>query len=172
MRGMRHVYLLRHAKSSGKQRGLSDHDRPLTRRGRGAATAITRHLREQGIGPELVLCSTARRARETLERIEPVLARRTAQEESELYGASAGALLERLRLVPDAVGSVLLIGHNPGLQQLALVLAQPTPELRELKAKYPTAALAILAFDRPNWSELDQRTTELLSFVRPRDLED
>jgi phosphohistidine phosphatase len=155
MRGMRHVYLLRHAKSSGKQRGLSDHDRPLTRRGRGAATAIARHLREQGIGPELVLCSTARRARETLERIEPVLARRTAQEESELYGASAGALLERLRLVPDAVGSVRLIGHNPGLQQLALVL--PTDaRMRELEAKYPTAALAILAFDRPNWSELDQ----------------
>jgi len=171
MHGMRHVYLLRHAKSSWKQRGLSDHDRPLTRRGRGAATAIARHLREQGIEPELVLCSTARRARETLERIEPVLGR-AAQEEPELYGASAGALLERLRLVPDAVGSVLLIGHNPGLQQLAVVLAQPTPELRELEAKYPTAALAILAFDRPNWSELDQGTTELVSFVRPRDLGD
>ena len=154
-----------------KQRGLSDHDRPLTRRGRGAATAIARHLREQGIGPELVLCSTARRARETLERIEPVLARRTAQEESELTvraraRCSSGCVWYRTR------SARLLIGHNPGLQQLALVLPQQTPELRELEAKYPTAALAILAFDRPNWSELDRGTTELVSFVRPRDLGD
>src|SRR5687768_4960118 len=73
MRTMKHLYLLRHAKSSWKQRGLPDHDRPLAGRGRHAATAIADHMRDQGIEPELVLCSTARRARETLERIEPVL---------------------------------------------------------------------------------------------------
>jgi phosphohistidine phosphatase len=169
---VKHLYLLRHAKSSWKQRGLSDHDRPLSRRGRRATTAITRHMREQGIEPELVLCSTARRAHETLERIDPVVAGRAVQVESELYGASASALLERLRLVPDAVGSVMLIGHNPGLQRLALELSQSAPEARELEAKYPTAALAILAFDRPSWGELDRGTAELVSFVRPRDLEE
>ena len=168
---MKHLYLLRHAKSSWKQGDLSDHDRPLARRGRRATTAIARHLREQGIVPELILCSTARRARETLERIEPVLAGRAVRVESELYGASAGTLLERLHLVPDAVGSVMLIGHNPGLQRLALELAQPAPEMRELEAKYPTAGLAILAFDRPSWDELDRGTAELVAFVRPRDLD-
>jgi phosphohistidine phosphatase len=168
---MKQLYLLRHAKSSWKQRGPSDHDRPLARRGRHATTAIARHLREHGIEPELVLCSTARRAHETLERIEPVLATRAVRVESELYGASASALLDRLRLVPDAVGSVMLIGHNPGLQRLALELTRPAPAVRELESKYPTAGLAILAFDRPSWAELDRATAELVSFVRPRDLE-
>lgn len=91
----------------------------------------------------------AARARDALERIEPELATPAVQVESELYGASASALLDRLRSVPDAVGSVMLIGHNPGLQRLALELIQPAPAVRELEAKYPTAGLAILAFDRP-----------------------
>src|SRR4051794_26437716 len=124
---MKRLYLLRHAKSSWKDPGLADHDRPLAGRGRRAAKAVARHLREQGIDPELVLCSTARRARETLERLEPALGRGAVRVEPVLYGADAGALLEHLRGVSDAVGSVLVIGHNPGLQRLALGLARPAP---------------------------------------------
>jgi phosphohistidine phosphatase len=168
---MKQLYLLRHAKSSWKDSSLPDHDRPLTGRGRRAAKTIARHLREQGIEPELVLCSTARRARETLDRIEPALGTPAVRVEDDLYAASAGALLERLRSIPDTVESVMLIGHNPGLQDLALDLARPSPAARELATKYPTGALATLAFQASSWQELDRDTAELVALVRPRDLE-
>jgi len=167
---MKRLYLLRHAKSSWKDTSLADYDRPLAGRGRRAAKAIAGHLREQGIEPELVLCSTARRARETLERIEPARATSAVRLEDDLYAASAGALLERLRSVPDTVESVMLIGHNPGLQQLALDLARPSPTVRELATKYPTAALATLTFPVSSWRELDRDTAELVALVRPREL--
>jgi phosphohistidine phosphatase len=168
---MKQLYLLRHAKSSWKDTSLPDHDRPLTGRGRRASKAIARHLREQGIEPELVLCSAARRARETLDRIEPALATSTVRVEDDLYAATARALLERLRTVRDTVESVMLIGHNPGLQDLALDLAHPSPTARELATKYPTGALATLAFQASSWQELDRDTAELVALVRPRDLE-
>jgi phosphohistidine phosphatase len=168
--GGRVVYLLRHAKSSWKT-GARDHERPLAGRGRRAAKAIAAHLREQGIEPELVLCSTARRARETLERIEPALGAPTVLIERELYGAGSGALLERLRGVPDEVRSVMLIGHNPGLQLLALELARPAAAVAELEAKFPTAALATLAFSGAGWQGLEPGTADLAGLVRPRDLE-
>lgn len=167
---MRTVYLLRHAKSSWKS-GLPDHERPLAPRGRRAGKAICLQLQKQGIEPEQVLCSTARRTRETLELIEPALGTADVQIEPELYGASRDELLDRLRSVPDGVGSVMLIGHNPGLQLLALDLARPAPELRELEAKYPTAALATLAFPGSSWHELASGGAELVGLVRPRDLE-
>jgi phosphohistidine phosphatase len=163
----RRLYLLRHAKSSWKDPALADHDRPLAPRGRRAAKGIGRHLRDQGIEPALVLCSSATRARQTLERIDL----RDARIESELYGADAGALLARLHEVPASVSSVMLIGHNPGLQELALLLARPGPAVRELEAKFPTAALATLAVRGPGWSTLDRGTAELIDLVRPRDLE-
>jgi phosphohistidine phosphatase len=167
---MKRLYLLRHAKSSWKDPSLPDHDRPLAGRGRRAAKAIARHLREQRIAPELVLCSTARRARETLERIESALGTSVVCVEGDLYAASAPELLERLRSVPDAVGSVMLIGHNPGLQELALDLARPAPTVRELATNYPTAALATLALPASSWQELDRDTAELVALVRPREL--
>jgi phosphohistidine phosphatase len=162
---MKRVYLLRHAKSSWKHAGLADHDRPLAGRGRRAAKAIGKHMRAERIDPELVLCSTATRARETLERIEPALGRRSVLVERELYGASGDELLARLRRVPKDVGSVLVIGHNPGMHELALELAGQVPDLA---GKFPTAALASLAFDS-SWSDLAE--AELVGFTRPRDLE-
>lgn len=167
---MKQLYLLRHAKSSWKDTSLPDHDRPLTGRGRRASKTIARHLREQAIEPELVLCSTARRARETLDRIEPALGTSTVHVEDDLYAASAGALLERLRSVPDTVESVMLIGHNPGLQELALEVAHPSPTARELATKYPTAALATLEFSASGWRQLNAAAAELVALVRPRDL--
>jgi phosphohistidine phosphatase len=168
---MKRLYLLRHAKSSWKDTSLADHDRSLAGRGRRAAKTIARHVREQGIEPELVLCSLARRARETLDRIEPALGTPTIRVEGDLYAASGPALLDRLRDVPHTVESVMLIGHNPGLQDLALDLARPSPTADELAAKYPTAALATLELSAPSWRELDHGTAELIALVRPRDLE-
>ena len=167
---MKRIYLLRHAKSSWKNEDLPDHDRPLAGRGRSAAKAIARHMRAKAIEPELVLCSTALRVRQTLERIEPALGRRSVRVEAALYGASARSLLERLRAVPDTVSSVMIIGHNPGLKQLALDLARPGPHVAAVRVKFPTGALATLAFDSAHWADLDAGTAELVAFVRPRDL--
>jgi phosphohistidine phosphatase len=167
---MKRLYLLRHAKSSWKESGVPDHDRPLARRGRRAAKTMAAHLREEGIAPELVLCSTARRARDTFERIEPAFGAPDVRFEPELYHASADALLDRLHEVPDAVESVMLIGHNPSLEMLALELARPGAQVRELAAKYPTAALATFAIPGASWRELGRGSAELTGFVRPRDL--
>ena len=126
---------------------------------------------ENAFTPELVLCSTARRARETWERIEPSLAGTPVHYEPELYGASATTLLERVRGVPDDVASVLLIGHNPAIELLAAELACPSPLLDDLVAKFPTGALAMLVAPTASWRGLGDDCAELVAFVRPRDLE-
>jgi phosphohistidine phosphatase len=164
----RRLYLLRHAKSSWKEPGLADHDRPLAGRGRRAAKTIRRYLKTRAIDPDLVLCSTATRARQTLEGIEPALGRGSVRVESDFYGAGSAALLARLREIPAGVRSVMVIGHNPGLQDLALLLARDGSE--ELAEKFPTAALATLAF-RGSWAALNRGEAELIEFIRPRDLD-
>jgi phosphohistidine phosphatase len=158
------LLLLRHAKSSWDDSALADHDRPLTARGRRAAKLIGAHLRRERIRVSLVLCSSARRARETLDL---VAAPGEAQIERELYGASADELLERLRRVPEEVDAVMLIGHNPAIQDLAVRLVGGGSELGE--RKFPTGALATLTFTGP-WRALQPKRAELAAFVRPRDL--
>jgi phosphohistidine phosphatase len=167
---MKRLYLLRHAKSSWKDASLSDRDRPLAARGRRAAMAMGQHLDKAGIDPELVLCSPARRARETLERICDSLRGAEVQIEPELYGSDAAQLLGRLRRVPEAVGSVLLVGHNPALQDLALDLALPGSARSEVAEKYPTGALVELEFPVETWVAVHAGGGELVGFVRPRDL--
>jgi phosphohistidine phosphatase len=159
----KHLYVLRHAKSSWDDPALSDHDRPLASRGRKAAKLLAEHLKNGTIEPELVLCSTARRAQETLERVDPMGEHVI---EPELYGAGAGDLIERLKRVPSEVRSVMLIGHNPALQKLVLALGGPNEAVQD---KFPTAALATLAFDGP-WEELQPGCATLTALVRPKDL--
>ncbi len=167
----RRLYLLRHAKSSWKDPALADHDRPLAGRGRRAAAAVADHMAERQAVPELVLCSTALRTRETYERLEAALEGAPVHYERRLYAASADDLLERLRTVPDPISSVLLIGHNPGIEELALQLARPSPDRDNLHAKFPTAALATLKLTSSRWSELELGCACLIAFVRPRDLD-
>jgi phosphohistidine phosphatase len=168
---MKRVYLLRHAKSSWKDRSLADRDRPLAGRGRRAASALADHLRAEGVRPELVLCSPARRARDTLERVEGALGDEVEVVfEEGLYGASEAALLARLRALPREVGSVLVIGHNPGLGELALALASEGADLARMREKYPTAALATIDVPADRWSALGRGGGELVAYVRPRDL--
>jgi phosphohistidine phosphatase len=120
---MKRVYLLRHAKSSWKDGSLADRERPLAGRGRRAAKAVARHLEKERLRPDLVLCSPARRTRETLERVEGGFGDRVeARLDEALYGASESKLLACLKALPREVGSVLLIGHNLGLGELALAL--------------------------------------------------
>jgi phosphohistidine phosphatase len=169
MAQVKRLFILRHAKSSWDDPGLDDHERPLAPRGQRACKVMAEHLRTNSIEPELVLCSSARRTRETLEGVAP------AGEhviESELYSASTGDLVERLRRVPADVGSVMLIGHNPSVQMLALRLAQrdgATAERTALERKFPTGALATLAFEC-GWSELGPGCARLAAFLTPKAL--
>jgi phosphohistidine phosphatase len=168
---MKRLYLLRHAKSSWKDVSLADHDRPLAPRGRRASKGMARHLRDRGIEPDLIVCSSARRARETLDRIAPALGTTAIEIEPGLYGASARGLLGRLHDVPDEIESVMLIGHNPAMEELAIDLARPSPAASELTAKFPTGALAVLTFAASTWQKLGHGTAELVELVKPRDLE-
>lgn len=165
----RSLFVLRHAKSSWDDPALADHDRPLAPRGRRAAERIAEHLSRTHVEPELVLCSTATRARLTLELVQPSLGSPTVLLEDELYGASAGELLARLRRVPEDVESVLLVGHNPGLQDLVLELASTGESLERVEAKFPTGALATLTLAEP-WSRLAARSAALAAYVVPREL--
>ncbi len=167
---MKTLYLLRHARSSWKDETLADHERPLAGRGRKAAKRMAEYMRAEGILPALVLCSSARRARETLERLLPgPNGDMEVEIEDDLYAAGAEELLARLRRVPADVPSVLLIAHNPGLEQLAASLARAGERLPDLEAKYPTGALAVLAFEG-SWDGLRPGVAELTVFVKPRDL--
>jgi phosphohistidine phosphatase len=167
--GTKRLFVLRHAKSSWDDPGLDDHDRPLAPRGRHAVAVLAEHLKAHAIEPELVLCSTSRRTRETLAGIN---APGEHLIEPELYGASTHELLARLRQVPAEVESVMVIGHNPTMQTLVLRLASGAAgaeELAHVQAKFPTGALATLTFESA-WSELGQGCARLTAFVRPRAL--
>ena len=171
---MKTILLLRHAKSTWSDTGLSDHDRPLNRRGERAAKAIADHLVQRGPRPDLILCSTATRARQTLapliERLGPP-APPLALEDG-LYLASEDRLLDRLKELADDVTTVLLVGHNDGIWQLAEALAGhgKAASLAALREKYPTGTLAVLRAPADAWRDLSAGSGELLAFVRPRDL--
>jgi phosphohistidine phosphatase len=160
------LYLLRHAKSSWDDPSLADRNRPLAPRGLRAADLMGEHLRASGIEPAVVLCSPAMRARETLSGLGMDW---EAQFEPGLYGASEGDLLARVRHLGDEVESAFLIGHNPALEELTLMLAGSGAALGKVHKKFPTCALATLAFDG-DWSSLRPHAARLTSFVRPKDL--
>jgi phosphohistidine phosphatase len=129
------------------------------------------YLRKEGISPALVLCSAARRTLETLEAVSPGLAGEPdVRVEEGLYHASEHDLLDRLRDVEHDVPSVLLIGHNPAIERLALDLARGGARLEEMARKYPTGALAVLELDG-GWRELEHGGAQLTGFVTPRELE-
>ena len=168
--GMKRLYLLRHAKSSWDDPTLADRDRPLAPRGRRAAKVMAQHLGRKGIAPELVLCSPSTRTRQTLKRLAPGPGKKAdVQIEPELYAAPARNLLEVLHKVPDQVESVMLIGHYPGIQDLALSLARPGSQISRLRRKFPTAALATLELNG-TWRELAPGSAELVSLVKPKEL--
>ena len=152
------LYVLRHAKSSWDDPALADHDRPLAPRGRRNAAALAEHVAQERIVPALILCSTALRARETLAALLPALdGESEIRLEDDLYGASAEGLLARLRTVPEAATSVLLVGHNPGLEDLVGRLAGD-----EAPERLPTAALATIESGEA-WGSLGESRSRLLS---------
>ena len=172
MASFRELYVLRHAKSSWDDPAQRDHERPLAPRGKRAVKVLAEYIERSAIRPELVLVSSSRRTRETLEGIRPS---GETQIEPALYTATVGELIERLRQLPPDVGSAMVIGHNPAMQMLVLRLAgtvAPTDEdsdLATVQRKFPTGALATLTFECA-WSELSPGSARLTALVRPKHL--
>lgn len=172
---MRQLLLLRHAKSSWDDPGLSDHARPLNARGRRAAAAVAGAMRDLGLQPDLVLVSSARRTLQTLDALRPFEDNALVEPMDALYLASASQLLDAVRKTPETVRSLLLIGHNPGLHELALTLIGEAPAGRKgspaerLAEGYPTAALAEFTLGGP-WRAAAEGGGRLVRFLSPRDL--
>jgi phosphohistidine phosphatase len=171
---MRHLFLFRHAKSSWKDDGQDDFDRPLNGRGRKAAPVTAAFLRRSGFSPDLVLCSTACRTRQTLALALPYFeGEATIRLEDRLYLASASKLLNRLRETDDRHRRVMIVAHNPGMQDLALMLAGTgsTDDMALVQSKFPTAALAQIDFASDSWADVARESGHLARFVTPRVLE-
>jgi phosphohistidine phosphatase len=178
----RTLVLLRHAKSAWPD--VPDLERPLARRGQRDAPVMGRWLRAAGYAPDQVLCSTARRARDTWQLAQTELAGTAPVSfDRGLYQASAGQLLDLIRRAPPAAGTLLVVGHDPAIPGLALALAAAAPPARagagsdaallagydRMRVKFPTAAIAIFACTG-DWDQLTSGSARLASFVTPRDL--
>jgi phosphohistidine phosphatase len=172
---MRQLLLLRHAKSSWEDANLTDHDRPLDPEGQSAAQALRAAIARLGLTPELVLVSSARRTRETLELLEPLAGSPRIHRSSDLYLASPRQILDEVVDVPANTSSILVIGHNPGLHDLAMMLAgahamsMGSQGSRRLARGFPTAALAEFSV-AGDWRTLPEGA-RLTRFLTPHDLE-
>lgn len=168
---MKTLYLLRHAKSSWKDACLDDHERPLNRRGREVAKTMAEYLRRAKVAPEIVLCSTAMRAKQTLDPIAKQIKPPKVVFERGIYEVPERKLWRYLWALPENAGSALMIGHNPGLHALALALgdAEAHKHLPPLGGKFPTGALVSFSFDGA-WKELRPHGAHLLSFTRPKEI--
>jgi len=170
---MKILTLLRHAKSTWHDPVARDFDRPLNPRGRRAARAVGREMRAQGLAFDHVAASPARRVVETLEDVSQGFGALEADLDPRLYLASVETLLEIVRATDDGFGRLLVVGHNPGLESLALRLtAERGRGLRsEVQAKFPTATLAEISLPVEHWSDVAAGAGTLVRFIRPRDLD-
>lgn len=171
---MNRLYLLRHAKSSWKDPALDDFDRSLNKRGEKACELLARHIGKTGIKPALVLCSPAKRTRQTLKAILPVWHGRVdAIYANEIYDANTETLHALLCRYAGSHDSIMLVGHNPALQELILNLCadDENNQYRRVAEKYPTGGLATLTAPHGPWSKMSGNRFTLLDFIRPRDLD-
>lgn len=166
---MRRLILLRHGKSA-RPDGTDDLERPLKKRGRKASRRMGRYLAEEGLRPDLALVSPARRTQETWSLAQGPLGEVPMRSEPRIYEASPDRLLTVIREVEPEVGALLLVGHNPGLEELLrLVVRRENPSERAI-AKYPTAGLAVIEVPATAWPELSPRSGRLDRFVTPKAL--
>ena len=172
---MKRLLLFRHAKAEPGGPELDDHDRALTPRGVSDAAAMTRTIKRKGYAPSRILCSTSMRTRQT---VEPLLREYTLPVEwlGSLYLAPAGKIIALAQDADAGDNVLMLVGHNPGLEQAASMLARDAvrPAERDfhdlLEEKFPTAALAVLDFEIDRWAKLSPASGRLIDFVRPKDL--
>ncbi len=169
---MKRLAILRHAKSDWGDAKLDDFDRPLNDRGWKAARRMGRELRDRGIEFDLVIASPAARVRETLdgltEKLKPNVEIRF---EPRMYLASGEALLEILRELPEKLQAPLLVGHNPGLQQLVLDLARAGGDRNEVAHKFPTAAFVRIELPAERWPDVVHGSGRIAALILPRELD-
>ncbi len=172
---MKTLTVLRHAKSSWDDAVARDFDRPLNARGQRAAVTVGRHMRSEGLSFDHVVASPAVRIVETVEQVEAGYGGALAPAwDRRIYLASASTLLDVIHELPEGADSALLIGHNPGLEDLVLMLVPDRAGdlLRDsVEEKFPTAALAVITFDIVDWHAVRSNGGTLVRFVRPRDLD-
>ncbi len=168
---MKTVTLFRHAKSGEKDNtNIDDFDRPLNNRGLQAAPKMGTAMRERGIRPDLILCSPSVRTRQTLTLATPLAwdVSPPVRYEQALYETDATTLLDYIREAADDVANLMLVGHNPGLQDLAVELAPAhSPLRRDLEAKFPTASIAVFDCDVKLWQDVCPECGTLRLFVTP-----
>ncbi len=169
---MKRILLLRHAKSDWKDYTLADFDRPLSSKGRAAAPRVASWMRDHDLVPDRVLCSAARRTSETWERMVSELGEIPVVHRRALYHASSRAILQQLVKQDDADDTIAVVGHNPGIAQFAgrYAVFGPPKKMARMKRKYPTGALAVLAFRIDRWADLPGASGTLEYYVRPKQL--
>jgi len=167
---MKRLHVLRHAKSSWDDAALADRDRPLAPRGRKAAKRMARWAEAHELRVDLVVCSPALRATQTLDRLVDSLGSPEVVVDEAVYHAWAEQLLARVQEIPADVGDAMLVGHNPGLQELCLLLARPGRERERVEQNLPTGALATLELDVQDWTAAEPGCAELTRLVIPREL--
>ena len=171
---MKTLTLLRHAKSDWTDTVARDFDRPLNGKGKRAAALVGRHLRTLLPDVDHVVASPAVRVIETLDEVERGFGRTLAPAwDRRIYLASAVTLLDVIRDLPGTAGDVLLVGHNPGLEDLVLLLVPETagPLRDAVEEKYPTASIVRMTFAVDAWGDVAANGGSLEGFVRPRDLD-
>lgn len=170
---MKSLTLLRHAKSGWDDPVVRDFDRPLNPRGRRAARTVGAEMKAQGLAFDLVLASPARRVVETLDEVAAGYGPVERHYDERLYLASVATLIDIVRHAPDRVERLLLVGHNPGFEELALRLARRDGDrLRgEVEIKYPTGTAAEVELPVERWAEARDGTGRIVRFIRPRDLD-
>lgn len=170
---MKILTLLRHAKSGWDDPVSRDFDRPLNPRGRRAARTVGAEMKALGLTFGRALASPARRVVETLEEVEAEFGPLRPVYDQRLYLASVPTLLEIVHGAPDAVERLLLVGHNPGLEEIALRLSRyDEAGLRgEVEVKYPTGTVAEIGLPVEHWSQVKEGMGRILRFIRPRDLD-
>lgn len=170
---MPRLLLMRHAKSDWSTPGLADHDRPLNARGEDAARRMACWIAEQGLKPDLILCSTALRTRMTLAALLPVLGSETEiRLTRRIYEQSESDYISLLREEGGEAQTLMLIAHNPASHDTACELAIPGSGTgwAALETKFPTAALAVLESPAASWAGLLPLSCKLLHFIQPRQL--
>ena len=171
---MPRLMLLRHAKSSWDAPEMRDFDRPLNARGRHAAPLMGRHMAAHALLPDRILCSSARRTRETLAGLLPHFDKDfDIRLTRALYESSRAHYLDVIRGHGDAARHLLVVGHNPAMQEVAIdLVGAGNPQLiQAIAADYPTAALAVIDFPEKSWSDIRPAGGRIVAFFRPRELE-
>ena len=172
---MKRLFLLRHAKAVPAESGVEDFDRTLMLSGMQDGGAMARYLRKSGYSLDLILCSASARTTQTAELVLQEMPTDVEYRDN-LYLADVPKLLAAVHGAPAAVTNLMLVGHNPGLEHAATLLAREPVRRKErtrheaLEEKFPTSALAILDFDVGRWRDVGKNAGKLVDFVRPRDI--